>query len=108
MSIILSTRLIQSNQCHCEEIMRELPLPVLMALRPETSFAYYFSNEWKRLLMATDARKTYVGDGQVIIKNGCILYFAEEVCYSVRTLIRDNRGVFFWSYDIVSKHFMNS
>jgi hypothetical protein len=40
--------------------------------------------------MATEGFKTYVGDGQVIVKNGRILCFDGETRYSVRTLSRDN------------------
>lgn len=87
--------------------MRGISIPVLMLLRSETCFAYYFCDEWKQRLMATEDHKTYIGDGQVIIKNGRILCFEGEVCYSVRRLIRDNSGVFFWSCDIVSRQHMN-
>lgn len=83
--------------------MRGLSIPVLMLLRSEPCFAYYYCDEWRQRLMATEGLKTYVADGQVIVKNGCIVCFDGESRYSVRALIRDNVGVFFWSYDIVSK-----
>jgi hypothetical protein len=83
--------------------MREISILELMLLRSEPCFAYFYCGEWRQRLIATGCRKTYVGDGQVIVKNGRILCFDGEAFYSVRTLIRDNEEVFFWSYDIVSK-----
>jgi hypothetical protein len=70
--------------------MSGLSIPELVLLRSEPCFAYYYCDEWRQRLMATEGFKTYVGDGQVIVKNGRILCFDGETRYSVRTLSRDN------------------
>jgi hypothetical protein len=71
--------------------MREISILELMLLRSEPCFAYYYCDEWRQRLMATEDFEKYVGDGQVIVKNGRILCL-NGAFYSARTLTRDFDG----------------
>lgn len=73
--------------------MKELPIPMLMLLKSETSLVHHYYDKWRQRLMVREARKTYVGDSQVIVKNSRILCFDEEVWCLVRIPISSKGGV---------------